>query len=393
MNRRSDSKTDYFQGDSPRASFVLDLSSYSKKEFYKKVENKKKNGVEKIGKRDEKEEYYHAQIDSDEIKIYSQTIEERDQCGHNESFKYEEREEIDQKQVDINANITILGHIETLKIAMKISPLWFLSNYCYSISLAHTSITSATVLGSTGSLFTFLFAVLSGEETFSRATFAGVVLCMMGAMVTAIGDSVSEESNVGQCVVLGNIAGLVSAIGYGAYTVGIRVTCPKDEDRMSMQLLLGYVGLCNMVLLSPVALFILSRDDAGGLTREIITLLVFKGLFNNVISDYLWARAVVLCSATVATVGLGLTIPLAFLSDAFVSGVKPSEYSLAGAMTVLLGFVVVNVDGGLIKRWMHKSNVRNESFIVNQAKSSLRKIWLELKIWQVRVRLHTKKRV
>ena len=36
--------------------------------------------------------------------------------------------------------------------------------------------------------------------------------------------------------------------------------------------------------------------------------LLLKGLFDNVLSDYFWARAVVLTSATVATVGLGLTI-------------------------------------------------------------------------------------
>ena len=39
---------------------------------------------------------------------------------------------------------------------------------------------------------------------------------------------------------------------------------------------------------------------------------------NNVLSDYLWARAVVLTTPTVATVGLSLTIPLAFVSDLFV---------------------------------------------------------------------------
>ena len=39
---------------------------------------------------------------------------------------------------------------------------------------------------------------------------------------------------------------------------------------------------------------------------------------NNVLSDYLWARAVVLTTPTVATVGLSLTIPLAFISDLFV---------------------------------------------------------------------------
>ena len=61
-------------------------------------------------------------------------------------------------------------------------------------------------------------------------------------------------------------------------------------------------------------------------------------------SDYLWLRAVLLTNATVATVGLGLTIPLAFGSD-LVMG-KPDVLTVAsigGAMTVLVGFVLVNI--------------------------------------------------
>jgi hypothetical protein len=44
----------------------------------------------------------------------------------------------------------------------------------------------------------------------------------------------------------------------------------------------------------------------------------FQAIFDNVVADYLWARAVILTSPTVATVGLSLTIPLAFISDFFV---------------------------------------------------------------------------
>jgi solute carrier family 35 protein F5 len=53
---------------------------------------------------------------------------------------------------------------------------------------------------------------------------------------------------------------------------------------------------------------------------------------------------VVLTNATVATVGLGLTIPLAFVSDLVMKQpnvLTPS--SIAGALTVLVGFVLVNI--------------------------------------------------
>lgn len=56
----------------------------------------------------------------------------------------------------------------------------------------------------------------------------------------------------------------------------------------------------------------------AGFSATILGFIVLNGLCDNVLSDYLWARAIVLTSPTVATVGLSLTIPLAFLSDALL---------------------------------------------------------------------------
>ena len=53
-----------------------------------------------------------------------------------------------------------------------------------------------------------------------------------------------------------------------------------------------------------------------------------------------------LTTPTIATVGLSLTIPLAFLSDAFFNGIYPSPYSGLGAAVVVAGFVLVNVGDG-----------------------------------------------
>ncbi|KAL3927141.1 MAG: hypothetical protein SGPRY_002963, partial [Prymnesium sp.] len=58
------------------------------------------------------------------------------------------------------------------------------------------------------------------------------------------------------------------------------------------------------------------------LNWSVMGLLLSKGLFDNVLSEYLWAHAVLLTSPSVATVGLSLTVPLAMLSDAIL----PSEW-------------------------------------------------------------------
>jgi solute carrier family 35 protein F5 len=242
-----------------------------------------------------------------------------------------------------------------------------------------------------GSIFAFGFATCTryGDERVTRWKVVGVTLCFMGGVATAwtdVGASSDDgddgdnnglrrmEKDSSVRSLLGDLAGLFSAMGYGAYTVLLRHLCPKDEDRMSMQLLFGYVGLLNMISLFPVALWLvvssqlsedgispspgLSPEDGADdgiattttttLTWTIFLFLILKGLLDNVISDYLWARAVILTSATVASVGLGLTIPMAFVADSIMGNAEEKRHlgDVLGAMCVLFGFVFVNIDGG-----------------------------------------------
>jgi len=167
------------------------------------------------------------------------------------------------------------------------------------------------------------------------------------------------------------------------YTVLLRTQCPRDEALFSMSLILGYIGLTNMILLSPFAIWTINtmesssqnhdgvninsndensflsqsqfqptasptqllHDNNQHLTGFILMCLILKGLVDNVISDYLWARSVILTSATVATVGLGLTIPFAFLSDVMIMGRKDvwNLQNICGAIMVLAGFGFVNI--------------------------------------------------
>ena len=111
-----------------------------------------------------------------------------------------------------------------------------------------------------------------------------------------------------------------------------------------MQLLLGYVGLVCVIPLFPFALYALLTEV--NVTWKIFFVLVGKGCLDFVITDYLLFRSVILTSATVASVGLGLTIPLAFLVD-FVMGklVNLSVSSVFGALSVATGFLIVNLGG------------------------------------------------
>lgn len=239
---------------------------------------------------------------------------------------------------------------EHRRTAMKIAPVWFLANWTYNASLAYTSITSSTVLASTGSIFTFLFALLMKEESFTAYKFGGVALGVMGSIITALQDGAAADEAARRLSgreIWGDILGLISAVGYGAYAVQTCVLCPKNESLYSMRMLLGFIGLYNLVLLFPVVLYVCIGDSAQ-LRLPVLASLVIKGLFDNVLSDYLWLRAVVLTSPTTATVGLGLTIPLAFISDISFENKTMTANQGIGALAVLAGFVLVNMGANLV---------------------------------------------
>jgi solute carrier family 35 protein F5 len=237
-------------------------------------------------------------------------------------------------------------HGDHLKAAAKIAPVWFVANWSYNASLAYTSITSSTVLAATGSIFTFIFALLLKDEQFAWMKLAGVLLGVSGSCLTALHDASSKSSSDSDAVrnleLFGDFLGLISAVGYGAYAVQTRVLCPRDEALYSMQLLLGYIGLIDLIVLSPIAIY--QSITSVQIPLFVFLFVVLKGLLDNVISDYMWLRAVILTNATVATVGLGLTIPLAFASDIILGKSDVlSTGSVLGALIVLLGFVFVNI--------------------------------------------------
>jgi solute carrier family 35 protein F5 len=182
----------------------------------------------------------------------------------------------------------IWTHDDHVRVAVRIAPVWFIANWAYNASLLYTSITSSTVLASTSSLFTFLFAVLAKDETFSWIRLIGVCLGVSGGVLTALHDASDRSrrlaTSAGQVhedalALLGDFLGLVSAVGYGAYAVQTRIYCPKDERLYSMQLLLGYIGLINMTVLSPVAIYIMI--STGDLRWLVIGFVFLKGLFDN----------------------------------------------------------------------------------------------------------------
>lgn len=221
------------------------------------------------------------------------------------------------------------------KAALWISPVWFAAQGSYNLSLTGTTVSSSTILSTTSCVFTFILSLVFLKEKFSWLQLLAVSVTVAGAALTAFSDSSASMGTP-----LGDSLAIFSALCYGVYTVMIRRLLP-DDSGISTSLFFGFVGVFNLVLLSPVigTLAALGIEDIRRVTASALVLILVKGLADNVLSDLLWARAIQLSSATIGTIGLSLTIPLSMLSDFLLHGITPRAMLAAGSMLVIGGFI------------------------------------------------------
>ncbi|CAE8617722.1 unnamed protein product [Polarella glacialis] len=234
-----------------------------------------------------------------------------------------------------------------IRAGLMVAPIWFAANCMYNIGLSLTSITSSTVISSSSVAFTLLLSMIFLREPLTLLKVLGVVLCWVGNGLTAAGDS--PETKLSKNVVWGDVICLLGAMLYAAYTVAIRRLEPKD-----LVLFFGTLGTSVFVFFSPLVLWLhlANIEPISSLTIPIFGLILVQGLLDNVLSDFFWAKAVLLTSPSVATVGMSLTVPLAMLSDVFmprkwlVDPQTPGATSILASALVLCGFVLINAAGG-----------------------------------------------
>lgn len=228
-------------------------------------------------------------------------------------------------------------------------PFWFFANYLFNVSLSVTSVASNTVLSATSLIWTLLLSYLLLHESVGPLKWLAVVFCVTGSVLVGVSDKHSEVDG-NKHTVFGDIIALVSALFYAVYTSILRFGLP-DDDRYSMGMVFGAVGVINFVCLWPglILVDLLSWEKFVWPTMGQFWPLLLNALIGTNLSDVLWARSVVLTSPVVATLGLALTTPLAMVVDAVFRGIHFSPTYVMGALFVMCGFVLVNLP--ILERW------------------------------------------
>ena len=91
----------------------------------------------------------------------------------------------------------------------------------------------------------------------------------------------------------------------------------------------------------------------------------------NVLSDYLWAKAVLLTTTTVATAGLTIQVPLAAVVDMLI-GNAPHLMDYLGAAAVMIGFAGINIPFDVFGRYKEAIlELENENVISTNQEHTL----------------------
>ncbi|GAQ88047.1 hypothetical protein KFL_003960080 [Klebsormidium nitens] len=249
-------------------------------------------------------------------------------------------------------------HKRAARIGLVIAPLWFMGQYTFNLSLILTTVTSNTILSSCSSLFTFIISVVWLKEPFTFFKLAMIGCVMGGTALVSVADSAPDPQSRNRAPnpILGDALVLLSALLYATYTTMLRKELPDErseeeegeavpEQKVSTALVFGFVGLFGALLLWPIllGLHVTGVERVRKMGGRQFGLIIAKGLLDNVLSDYLWARAVVLTTPTAATVGLAFQTPIAIVADIFINRNSPSVLLLVGGALVTVGFFGINV--------------------------------------------------
>ena len=232
----------------------------------------------------------------------------------------------------------------------QVAPLWYLAQLTFNMSLQATSVTSNTLLSSTSVLFTYLLSVAVLGERFATWKLGCIALLMGGSSAVTLADVLASASRSGaRSTLWGNALCLLSAFIYGAYTVAMRRML-REDGATSVLFFFGCMG-CVIRRGGGARLGAAAALGAalGTLRPASFGAVVLKGLLDNVLSDYLWARAILLIGPTLATAGLALQVPLALVADAllrapaWLQAAGPFALTAAGAAAILAGFLIMTL--------------------------------------------------
>jgi len=191
--------------------------------------------------------------------------------------------------------------------------------------------------------FSLMLSIILFADRLFYTKIVGVVLVVAGVGLISTED---KGSGSGTNPILGDVMALLSGFIFACSTTLMKYWV-KDDGAISMFLFLGLLGGCNVLFLWPLffGLNYTGIEHFEVPDWNIVGLLTLTGSI-NILSDYFWARSILLTSPLIANVGLCFVIPLSLLADRLLNHIHQSPMYIVGACCVAVGFIMVNLKRG-----------------------------------------------
>ena len=249
--------------------------------------------------------------------------------------------------------------LDELGIAIRLECIFFLYQLLFNVGLELSSVSTVTIISASSGLWTLGFSALRLRERVGPVKLLSTILTFVGVLTVVLSSTdrrreLRDAASAHGQLTTGEVATLFSALLYGAYAAQLKHEVPSEEV-IPMPYLFGLFGLLVAILFAPgvVILHVLRVERFAPPTGETLLALALNGLFGSVISNMLLARAMVLASPLVATVGLSLSIPLAIASDVWRGRGDFSGWNhVLGTLAVWTGFLGVSSAEAVEERCM-----------------------------------------
>lgn len=248
---------------------------------------------------------------------------------------------------------------DTTKLSAQFCVLWFLANFATNASLAYTSVASQTMLSSTSSFFTLFIGALGHVETVTKPKVVGSILSFLGIALVTQSDSLQRHLPIKPTghmpptepstdltswqTMMGNLLAVAGAMFYGIYSTLLKIKV-QDESMINMKIFFGFVGLFTLLFMWPSLIFLhyMGYEEFVIPTQPKVIVIILVNMMITFVSDFCWAKAMLLTSPLTVTVGLSITIPVAMFGDIlFKHKDMPLEY-LLGGLLILGSFVIIS---------------------------------------------------
>lgn len=302
-----------------------------------------------------------------EFRIHEELIMEEEGSLHNESENVEPTLSTSLIPKDSDGIVsTKLSLPATVKLSAQFCILWFAANLVTNASLSYTSVASQTILSSTSSFFTLLVGALCHAEVINRIKVIGSIVSFIGIVLVTRSDStasaatsdnvhltipykfhngITPDNTDAFTIFCGNLLALAGALLYGVYSILLKWRI-QDESRVNMKIFFGFVGLFTLLFLWPTIFLLhyLGWEEFQLPHGSKVLSVVIINCVITFVSDFCWAKAMLLTSPLTVTVGLSTTIPFAMLGDFLFKHRPMTAIYLFGATLICGSFFIINRD-------------------------------------------------